>query len=154
MRADRYELTGGQDGLADHGDGRDGVRLLSPTDARPRRTCWSARTASARRCASTCLPPRRRTGTRCVYGTISLGLAEADWLPSALRDGFTAVIGGQVGMATGVVRFRQRPEQAAPWLCPAGDYLMWAVAGDGRGSGCGRAADRYVPAELHALTRG
>jgi 2-polyprenyl-6-methoxyphenol hydroxylase-like FAD-dependent oxidoreductase len=63
------------------------------------------------------------------------------------------VIGGQVGMATGVVRFRQRPEQAAPWLSPAGDYLMWAVAGDARGFG---AADERLtamsPAELHALT--
>ena len=73
------------------------------------------------------------TGKRCVYGTIPLGPAEADRLPSALRDGFTAVIGGQVGMATGVVRFRQRPEQAAPWLSPAADSLMWAAAG---GSGC------------------
>src|SRR6266699_2832563 len=38
---------------------------------------------------------------------------------SALKDGFTAVVGGQIGMATGLVRFRQRPEQAAPWLSPA-----------------------------------
>jgi 2-polyprenyl-6-methoxyphenol hydroxylase-like FAD-dependent oxidoreductase len=93
------------------------------------------------------------TGKRCVYGTIPLGPGEADRLPSALRDGFTAVIGGQVGMATGVVRFRQRPEQAAPWLSPAGDYLMWAVAGDGRRFGV--ADERLTamsPAELHALT--
>ena len=93
------------------------------------------------------------TGKRCVYGTIPLGPGEADRLPSALRDGFTAVIGGQVGMATGVVRFRQRPEQAAPWLSPAGDYLMWAVAGDARGFGV--ADERLTamsPAELHALT--
>jgi 2-polyprenyl-6-methoxyphenol hydroxylase-like FAD-dependent oxidoreductase len=93
------------------------------------------------------------TGKRCVYGTIPLGPGEADRLPSALRDGFTAVIGGQVGMATGVVRFRQRPEQAAPWLSPAGDYLMWAVAGDARRFGV--ADERLTamsPAELHALT--
>jgi 2-polyprenyl-6-methoxyphenol hydroxylase-like FAD-dependent oxidoreductase len=93
------------------------------------------------------------TGKRCVYGTIPLGPGKADRLPSALRDGFTAVIGGQVGMATGVVRFRQRPEQAAPWLSPAGDYLMWAVAGDARGFGV--ADERLTamsPAELHALT--
>ena len=56
-------------------------------------------------------------------------------------------------MATGVVRFRQRPEQAAPWLSPAGDYLMWAVAGDGRRFGV--ADERLTamsPAELHTLT--
>ena len=65
------------------------------------------------------------------------------------------MIGGRVGMATGVVRFRQRPEQAAPWLSPAGDYLMWAVAGDARAFGV--ADDRLTamsPAELHALTAG
>jgi len=93
------------------------------------------------------------TGKRCVYGTIPLGPGEAYRLPTALRDGFTAVIGGQVGMATGVVRFRHRPEQAAPWLSPAGDYLMWAVAGDGRRFGV--ADERLTamsPAELHALT--
>jgi FAD binding domain/NAD(P)-binding Rossmann-like domain len=93
------------------------------------------------------------TGKRCVYGTIPLGPAEADRLPPALRDGFTAVIGGQIGMATGLVRFRQRPERAAPWLSPAGHYLMWAVAGDGRRFGV--ADERLAamsPAELHALT--
>ena len=93
------------------------------------------------------------TGTRCVYGTIPLGPAGADRLPSALRDGFTAVIGGQVGMATGLVRFRQRPEQAAPWLSPAGDYLMWAVAGDGGRFGVpDERLTAMSPAELHALT--
>src|SRR4029077_15546587 len=93
------------------------------------------------------------TGKRCVYGKTPLGPAEEDALPSALRDGFTAVIGGQIGMATGLVRFRQRPEQAAPWLSPAGDYLMWAVAGDGRRFGV---ADERLTAmsaaEVHALT--
>jgi 2-polyprenyl-6-methoxyphenol hydroxylase-like FAD-dependent oxidoreductase len=56
-------------------------------------------------------------------------------------------------MATGLVRFRQRPERAAPWLSPAGDYLMWAVAGDGGRFGV--ADERLTamsPAELHALT--
>ena len=60
------------------------------------------------------------TGTRCVYGKTPLGPADLDGLPFALRDGFTAVVGGQIGMATGLVRFRQRPERAAPWLSPAG----------------------------------
>ena len=93
------------------------------------------------------------TGTRCVYGKTPLGPADLDGLPFALRDGFTAVVGGQIGMATGLVRFRQRPERAAPWLSPAGDYLMWAVAGDGGRFGV--ADERLTamsPAELHALT--
>jgi 2-polyprenyl-6-methoxyphenol hydroxylase-like FAD-dependent oxidoreductase len=95
------------------------------------------------------------TGKRCVYGTIPLGPGEADRLPPALRDGFTAVIGGQIGMATGVVRFRQRPEQAAPWLSPAGDYLMWAVAGDAARFGVpDERLTAMSPAELHALTAG
>jgi hypothetical protein len=41
------------------------------------------------------------------------------------------VIGGSrvgIGLATGLVRFRQRPEQAGFGLNPAGDYLMWALA--------------------------
>jgi 2-polyprenyl-6-methoxyphenol hydroxylase-like FAD-dependent oxidoreductase len=93
------------------------------------------------------------TGKRCVYGKTPLGPAEEDALPSALRDGFTAVIGGQIGMATGLVRFRQRPEQAAPWLSPTGDYLMWAVAGDGGRFGVtDERLTAMAPADLHALT--
>jgi len=63
------------------------------------------------------------------------------------------VIGGAVGMATGLVRFRERPEQAAPWLSPAGDYLMWAVAADrGRFGVTDERLAVMSPAELHALT--
>jgi len=93
------------------------------------------------------------TGQRCVYGKTPLGPAGRDELPSALRDGFTAVIGGAVGMAAGPVRFRQRPEQAAPWLSPAADYLMWAVAADrGRFGVTDERLAAMSPAELHALT--
>jgi len=93
------------------------------------------------------------TGQRCVYGKTPLGPAEEDMLPPALRDGFTAVIGGAVGMATGLVRFRERPERAAPWLSPAGDYLMWAVAADrGRFGVTDERLAAMSPAELHALT--
>jgi hypothetical protein len=78
---------------------------------------------------------------------------ELDELPPALRDGFTAVIGGAVGMATGLVRFRERPEQAAPWLSPAADYLMWAVAADrGRFGVTDERLAAMSPAGLHALT--
>jgi 2-polyprenyl-6-methoxyphenol hydroxylase-like FAD-dependent oxidoreductase len=93
------------------------------------------------------------TGKRCIYGTTPLGPAEQDRLPPALRDGFTAVIGGAIGMATGLVRFRERPERAAPWLSPAGDYLMWAVAADrGRFGVTDERLAAMSPAELHALT--
>jgi 2-polyprenyl-6-methoxyphenol hydroxylase-like FAD-dependent oxidoreductase len=63
------------------------------------------------------------TGTRCVYGRTPLaGLA----LPPFMTRGFTAVAGGRIGMAVGVVRFRQPPQNLG--LSPAGDYLMWALA--------------------------
>jgi 2-polyprenyl-6-methoxyphenol hydroxylase-like FAD-dependent oxidoreductase len=48
-------------------------------------------------------------------------------VPGAMRDGFTAIIGGAVGVAAGLVQFREPP--AAAGLSPAGDYLMWAVSG-------------------------
>ena len=150
----RDEPAGGRDGR-DGQDGRDGVRLhfAGGRQAEADLLVGADGVGSAVRRQYLPAAAPADTGKRCVYGTIPLGPAEADRLPPALRDGFTAVIGGQVGMATGLVRFRQRPEQAAPWLSPAGDYLMWAVAGDGRRFGV--ADERLTamsPAELHALT--
>ena len=96
------------------------------------------------------------TGKRCIYGKTPLRAAVLDRLPSAFLDGFTAVIGGsrvRVGMATGLVRFRQRPEQAAPGLSPAEDYLMWAVAGDrGQFGVPDQRLTAMSPADLHALS--
>jgi len=93
------------------------------------------------------------TGKRCIYGKTPLGAAALDRLPAALRDGFTAVVGAGIGMATGLVRFRQRPERAAPWLSPAQDYLMWALAGDRERFGVPDERLTAMPAaELHALS--
>jgi 2-polyprenyl-6-methoxyphenol hydroxylase-like FAD-dependent oxidoreductase len=93
------------------------------------------------------------TGKRCIYGKTPLGAAALDRLLAALRDGFTAVIGAGIGMATGLVRFRQRPEQAAPGLSPAGDYLMWALAGDhGRFGVPDERLTALPAAELHAVS--
>jgi len=150
---DSPQLAGSQ--LAGQGDRRGGVRLhfAGGRQAEADLLVGADGVGSAVRRQYLPAAAPADTGKRCVYGTIPLGPGEADRLPSALRDGFTAVIGGQVGMATGVVRFRQRPEQAAPWLSPAGDYLMWAVAGDGRRFGVtDEQLTAMSPAELHALT--
>lgn len=94
------------------------------------------------------------TGVRCVYGKTPLRPAVLELLPAALEAGFTAVIGGRLGMATGLVRFRNRPEQVAGVrLSAAGDYLMWGLTGD-RGQ-FGVPDERLLamsPAELHALS--
>jgi 2-polyprenyl-6-methoxyphenol hydroxylase-like FAD-dependent oxidoreductase len=74
------------------------------------------------------------TGSRCIYGKTPLNDSVLNLVPPVLLEGFTAIVGGKVGMATGLVQFRQRPEQAAAAiapgvrLSPAGDYLMWAVS--------------------------
>ena len=90
------------------------------------------------------------TGSRIIYGKTPLSDTVETLLPPSVRDGFTAVVGGQIGMATGLVRFRQRPEQAAAALAPgvalspAGDYLMWAVSANRKGF-------RLADAELSEL---
>jgi 2-polyprenyl-6-methoxyphenol hydroxylase-like FAD-dependent oxidoreductase len=100
------------------------------------------------------------TGGRIIYGKTPLSDEARELLPAPLHEGFMAVVGGTVGMATGLVRFRQRPEEAAAELCPAGDvrlsptedYLMWAVSAQQKQFG---AADETLaaltPAQLHAL---
>jgi 2-polyprenyl-6-methoxyphenol hydroxylase-like FAD-dependent oxidoreductase len=94
------------------------------------------------------------TGGRCVYGKTPLRPAALELLPAALNAGFTAVIGGRLGMATGLVRFRNRPEQVAGVrLSAAEDYLMWGLTADRRQFGV--PDERLLalsPAELHALS--
>ncbi len=98
------------------------------------------------------------TGSRCIYGKTPLTDPVLRLIPPPLLDGFTAIIGGPVGMAAGLVRFRQRPEQAAAAiapqarLSPAGDYLMWAVAADRKRFGSpGTRLAELDPAGLHAI---
>jgi 2-polyprenyl-6-methoxyphenol hydroxylase-like FAD-dependent oxidoreductase len=89
------------------------------------------------------------TGTRCIYGKTPLG-PDAP-LVARFSDGFTAVIGGRLGMAVGVVRFREPPQ--AFGLSPAQDYLMWALAGDRKAFGVpDRELTALDPAGLHALS--
>ena len=89
------------------------------------------------------------SGARCIYGKTPLGPNAA--LPEVLEDGFTAVVGGRIGMAIGVVRFRTPPQ--ALGLTPAQDYVMWALAGDRQ---CFGVPDTDLtaldPAGLHALS--
>jgi 2-polyprenyl-6-methoxyphenol hydroxylase-like FAD-dependent oxidoreductase len=72
------------------------------------------------------------TGSRCVYGRTPLTAEVLELLPEPVLDGFTAVVGGAIGMALGTVRFRTPPSSiVAPGLrlTPIGDYVMWALAG-------------------------
>jgi 2-polyprenyl-6-methoxyphenol hydroxylase-like FAD-dependent oxidoreductase len=89
------------------------------------------------------------SGARCIYGKTPLNPDAA--LPAVLEDGFTAVVGGRIGMAIGVVRFRTPPQ--ALGLTPATDYLMWALAGDRQ---CFGVPDSELtaldPAGLHTLS--
>ncbi len=87
------------------------------------------------------------TGTRCVFGKTPLAGLE---LPSFMTRGFTAVVSGRIGMAVGAVRFRQPPQSLG--LSPAGDYLMWALAGKREQFGLPENELRDLdPAGLHAL---
>ncbi|MFE0463102.1 FAD-dependent oxidoreductase, partial [Kitasatospora sp. NPDC058965] len=68
-------------------------------------------------------------------------------------------VAGRLGLATGLVRFRQAPERAAAAvpgapLSPAADYLMWALAGPEPAFGL--PAEQLAAlgaADLHALVR-
>ncbi|WP_433385391.1 FAD-dependent oxidoreductase [Actinoplanes sp. CA-142083] len=78
------------------------------------------------------LPEARQvdTGVRIIYGKTPLDDATRRLIPPALHSGFTAIVGGRVGLATGLVEFRHPPAGFAPEvrLSPVGDYLMWAVS--------------------------
>lgn len=98
------------------------------------------------------------TGGRCVYGMTLLTDQALDLVPPPLLEGFMAVVGGRVGMATGLVRLRERPEQAAAriapkaTLSPVRDYLMWSLSADmSQFKMTGAELDALDPAGLHEL---
>jgi 2-polyprenyl-6-methoxyphenol hydroxylase-like FAD-dependent oxidoreductase len=96
------------------------------------------------------------TGTVCVYGRTPLTEQTRPLVPAPAWDGFTAVVGGRVGLATGVLDFREPPPEAARRLAPdvrlspARPYLMWALTG-AAGQFAG-GLDGHSPADLHAVT--
>ncbi|WP_042441633.1 FAD-dependent oxidoreductase [Streptacidiphilus jiangxiensis] len=98
------------------------------------------------------------TGGRCLYGRTLLTDRTRALLPAALLEGFTAFVGGGVGLATGLVRLREQPPAAAARLAPeirlspAPDYLMWAVTARARDLGAAESElEKADPAALHAL---
>ena len=91
------------------------------------------------------------TGGRSVYGRTPLTEETLKLVPPSVLDGFTAVIGGRVGMATGLVRFRTAPGDVG--LSPVSDYMMWAVTADQRlFTVSPDRLDAMTAAELHAVT--
>ncbi|MFC1408202.1 FAD-dependent oxidoreductase [Streptacidiphilus sp. N1-12] len=79
------------------------------------------------------------TGDRTLYGRAPLTPQLRTLLPPFLGEGFTAVVASRrLGMAVGLVDFREPPRQAAARLWPAADfggaapYAMWGLSGQGR----------------------
>jgi 2-polyprenyl-6-methoxyphenol hydroxylase-like FAD-dependent oxidoreductase len=106
------------------------------------------------------LPQRRivDTGSRAVYGRTRLHPETQPWLPATALDGFTAVVGNQVGMAVAAMRFRHPVISAARasgldvTLSPVGDYLMWAVVAQlDRWPAQGARLEAMDAGELHAV---
>jgi 2-polyprenyl-6-methoxyphenol hydroxylase-like FAD-dependent oxidoreductase len=75
------------------------------------------------------------SGIVCLYGRTPLTGQTRPLVPASAWDGLTAVVGSTVGLAIGVLDFREPPERAARRLAPdvrlspAQSYLMWAVTG-------------------------
>jgi 2-polyprenyl-6-methoxyphenol hydroxylase-like FAD-dependent oxidoreductase len=102
------------------------------------------------------LPHARVTGTGSlsVYGRTPLTSETRPLIPDYLWHGFTAVIGRGVGVATGVLDFREEPRGAARRIAPdveltaVAGYLMWALTGPVRRFASDPAA-AAGPAGLH-----
>ncbi|MEZ0094250.1 FAD-dependent oxidoreductase [Streptacidiphilus sp. EB129] len=100
----------------------------------------------------------RDTGGRTLYGRTPLTDEVRAQLPPTMWEGFTAVVGSRsLGMALGLVDFREPPAEAAARLRPGAavrdcaPYAMWALSGEARafpGDARMRALDS---AGLHAV---
>jgi 2-polyprenyl-6-methoxyphenol hydroxylase-like FAD-dependent oxidoreductase len=99
------------------------------------------------------------TGTVCLYGRTPLTERTRSLIPDYLWHGFTAVAGPRVGMAAGVLEFREPPEHAAARIAPdvklsaVPGYLMWALTARARRfagplDGANQSTD---PVALHAV---
>jgi 2-polyprenyl-6-methoxyphenol hydroxylase-like FAD-dependent oxidoreductase len=98
------------------------------------------------------------TGSRVIYGKTLLDDEVMPLVPEPLHAGFTAIVGKGVGLAAGLVQYRERPELAAQAHAPdvslsaRSDYLMWAVSAQQNLFPV--ADDRLAkldPAELHEI---
>ncbi|MEZ0110218.1 2-polyprenyl-6-methoxyphenol hydroxylase-like FAD-dependent oxidoreductase [Catenulispora sp. EB89] len=73
------------------------------------------------------------TGALCIYGRTPLTDQTRPLVPAPIWKGFTAIVGGTAGMATGVLDFREAPGDAARRIAPdvrltdVPPYLMWAL---------------------------
>jgi 2-polyprenyl-6-methoxyphenol hydroxylase-like FAD-dependent oxidoreductase len=95
------------------------------------------------------------TGMVSIVGRTPLTEQTRSLIPAYTWQGFTAVAGPRLGMATGVLDFREPPGPAAARIAPdvrlsaAPGYLMWALTGRARKfAGPLEDAD---PARLHAV---
>lgn len=101
------------------------------------------------------------TGDRTLYGKTPLTEAVRARIPAPMLAGFTAVIGSrELGMATGVVDFREPPRDAAARLRPGLDlggaesFAMWALSGKAAAFPAPDAQmHAMAPAALHAAAR-
>lgn len=96
----------------------------------------------------------RQTGEVCVYGRTPLTPQVRPLIPDYTWRGFTAVVGSGIGMATGVLDFREPPQDAAARIAPdvkltaVPGYLMWALTGPARKFAEDPAG---TPEHLHAI---
>ncbi len=95
-----------------------------------------------------------QTGDVCVYGRTPLTPESRALIPDYMWRGFTAVIGRGVGMAAGVLDFREPPQDAAARIAPdvkltaVPGYLMWALTAPARRFAV---APGDSPERLHAI---
>ena len=94
-------------------------------------------------------------GLLCVYGRTPLTGQTRPLVPAAIWSGFTAIVGGTAGLATGVLDFLEAPDEAARRIAPdvrlsaVPPYLMWALTAQADAFGAG--LDGLDAAGLHAV---